>query len=106
MTGRSDPVSGPGPRWYAIEARRPFLDDLAAGVLDWLGDHPPETLSDAVILLPNRRAARAFTAALTKLAGGGPSCCPRSAPWVIWKRTSRRLHRANWASTCSRPSPP
>jgi len=80
MTGRFDPVSGPGPRWYAIEAQRPFLDDLAAGVLDWLGDHPPETLSDAVILLPNRRAARAFTAALTKQAGGRPILLPQVRP--------------------------
>ena len=72
MTSRFDPFSPPGPRWYAIEARRPFLEDLAAGELDWLGEHPPEALSDAVILLPNRRAARAFTSALTKLAGDRP----------------------------------
>jgi hypothetical protein len=80
MTARFDPFAAPGPRWYAIEARRPFLDDLAAGVLDWLGDHPPETLSDAVILLPNRRAARAFTAALTKQAGGRPILLPQVRP--------------------------
>jgi ATP-dependent helicase/nuclease subunit B len=80
MTARFDPFEQPGPRWYAIEARRPFLDDLAAGVLDWLGDHPPETLSDAVILLPNRRAARAFTAALTRLAGGRPILLPQVRP--------------------------
>ena len=68
------------PRWYAIEAQRPFLDDLAAGVLDWLGEHPPETLSDAVILLPNRRAARACTAALSKQAGGRPILLPQVRP--------------------------
>ncbi|RZJ96986.1 MAG: hypothetical protein EON88_04820, partial [Brevundimonas sp.] len=65
MTERFDPFSTDRPRWYAVEAHRPFLEDLAAGVLDWLGDKPPEALSDAVILLPNRRAARAFTSALT-----------------------------------------
>ncbi len=80
MTARFDPFSGTGPRWYAIEAQRPFLDDLAAGVLDWLGDHPPETLSDAVILLPNRRAARAFTAALSRQAGGRPILLPQVRP--------------------------
>ncbi len=80
MKDRFDPFGPAGPRWYAIEARRPFLDDLAAGVLDWLGDHPPETLSDAVILLPNRRAARAFTAALTKQAGGRPILLPQVRP--------------------------
>ena len=80
MTGRFDPFQPTGPRWYAIEARRPFLEDLAAGVLDWLGDHPPEALSDAVILLPNRRAARAFTAALSKQAGGRPLLLPQVRP--------------------------
>ena len=80
MTARFDPFAAPGPRWYAIEAQRPFLDDLAAGVLDWLGDHPPETLSDAVILLPNRRAARAFTGALTRQAGGRPILLPQVRP--------------------------
>ena len=53
-----DPFTGSAPRWYAIPAHRPFLEDLVAGVLDWLGERPPETLSDATILLPNRRAAR------------------------------------------------
>ena len=80
MTSRFDPFAPPGPRWYAIEARRPFLEDLAAGVLDWLGEHPPEALSDAVILLPNRRAARAFTGALSRLAGDRPVLLPQVRP--------------------------
>ena len=80
MTSRFNPFAPSGPRWYAIEARRPFLEDLAAGVLDWLGEHPPEALSDAVILLPNRRAARAFTSALTKLAGDRPVLLPQVRP--------------------------
>lgn len=80
MSTRFDPFSAPGPRWHAIEARRPFLDDLAAGVLAWLGEHPPEALSDAVILLPNRRAARAFTAALTRHAGERPVLLPQVRP--------------------------
>ena len=46
---RFDPFSGDRPRWYAVEACRPFLEDLAAGVLDWLGDKPPEVLSDALV---------------------------------------------------------
>lgn len=80
MTDRFDPFQGTTPRWFAIEACRPFLDDLAAGVLDWLGDEPPETLSDTVILLPNRRAARAFTAALSKQAGGRSLLLPQVRP--------------------------
>lgn len=80
MSPRFDPFPASSPRWYAIEAHRPFLDDLAAGVLDWLGELPPETLSDAVILLPNRRAARAFTGALSRLAGGRALLLPQVRP--------------------------
>lgn len=75
-----DPFSASSPRWYAIPAHRPFLEDLAAGVLAWLGDLPPETLSDATILLPNRRAARAFTGALSKLSQGRPILLPQVRP--------------------------
>ncbi|MDQ8028807.1 MAG: double-strand break repair protein AddB [Brevundimonas sp.] len=80
MTSGFDPFVGEAPRWYAVDAHRPFLEDLAAGVLDWLGDRPPEALSDAVILLPNRRAARAFTGALTKQAGGRAILLPQVRP--------------------------
>ncbi len=80
MTARFDPFAGESPRWFAIPAHRPFLDDLAAGVLDWLGDRPPETLSDAVILLPNRRAARAFGAALATQSQGRPVLLPQVRP--------------------------
>ncbi|MEQ7153887.1 double-strand break repair protein AddB [Brevundimonas aurifodinae] len=75
-----DPFPHTAPRWFAIPAHRPFLDDLAAGVLDWLGDRPPEALSDAVILLPNRRAARAFGAALATQAQGRPVLLPQVRP--------------------------
>lgn len=75
-----NPFEEKGPRWYAVPAHRPFLEDLAAGVLDWLGDLPPETLSDATILLPNRRAARAFTDALSKLSAGRPVLLPQVRP--------------------------
>lgn len=78
--GVFDPFSADRPRWYAIAAHRPFLEDLAAGVLDWLGERPPEELSDATILLPNRRAARAFTAALSKLSADKPVLLPQVRP--------------------------
>ena len=80
MTERFDPFAGSGPRWLNIPSHRPFLEDLAAGVLDWLGDAAPETLSDAVILLPNRRAARAFGAALSRLSGDKPILLPQVRP--------------------------
>ena len=80
MTAPFNPFAGPAPRWFAIPAHRPFLEDLAAGVLDWLGDQAPETLSDATILLPNRRAARAFTSALSALGGDRPVLLPQVRP--------------------------
>lgn len=80
MTDRFDPFAGSRPRWYAVPAHRPFLEDLAWGVLNWLGDRAPETLSDAVILLPNRRAARDFTRALAKTAGDRPVLLPQVRP--------------------------
>ena len=75
-----DPFAGSGPRWFTIAAQRPFLEDLARGVLDWLGDATPETLSDAIILLPNRRAARAFSSALAQAAGERPVLLPEVRP--------------------------
>ena len=80
MSGRFDPFAGPAPRWRTIAAHRPFLEDLAAGVLDWLGDAPPETLSDAVILVPNRRAARDFAQALGRISGDRPVLLPQVRP--------------------------
>jgi len=75
-----DPFATGTPRWCAIPAHRPFLEDLAAGVLAWLGEHPPEVLSDATILLPNRRAARAFAGALGRLSGDRPVLLPQVRP--------------------------
>lgn len=75
-----DPFEADGPRWWAIAAHRPFLEDLARGLLDWLGEDRPETLSDAVILLPNRRAARDFTRALAGVAGDRPVLLPQVRP--------------------------
>ena len=75
-----DPFVEADPRWFAVPAHRPFLEDLAAGVLDWLGEQAPETLSDATILLPNRRAARAFTSALSSLGGDRPILLPQVRP--------------------------
>lgn len=75
-----DPFAGPGPRWWAIAAHRPFLEDLARGVLDWMGPAAPEALGDAVILLPNRRATRDFTRALARMAGDRPVLLPQVRP--------------------------
>ena len=41
---------------------------------------PPEALADAVVLLPNRRAARAFTEALSLRAEGRTLLLPQVRP--------------------------
>ena len=53
----------PGPRWFTIPAHRPFLEDLATGVIRALPPSDPAALADAVILLPTRRAARVLAEA-------------------------------------------
>ena len=45
-------LAAPAPRWFTIAAHRPFLADLAGGLLDAL---PQDALADAVVLLPSRR---------------------------------------------------
>ena len=62
----TSPFAGPGPRWFTIPAHRPFLTDLASGLLTALG---PEALGDAVVLLPSRRSARALAEAFLDAAG-------------------------------------
>jgi len=64
------------PRWFNIQADRPFLDDLAVGLLDITRDGGPEALADAVVLTPTRRAARSLTEAFLRMAGDVPALMP------------------------------
>ncbi len=57
-----------GPRWFNIPAHRPFLADLARGLIDGLS---AEDLAQAVILTPNQRSARALAAAFADAAPQG-----------------------------------
>ncbi|MES1198838.1 MAG: double-strand break repair protein AddB [Pseudomonadota bacterium] len=72
---------GPAPRLRTIPASAPFLDVLADAMVDALGPsasppartpavHDPFTLSDAIVLLPNRRASRGLVDAFAKRLGG------------------------------------
>ncbi len=59
------------PRVFSIDAGRPFLSDLAEGVVAALGDGGRESdllLSRAMIFLPTRRAARALQDAFLETA--------------------------------------
>jgi len=57
----------PRPRWFTIPAHRPFVEDLAAGLYAALSPLGPEALSDAVVLTPTRRGARALIEAFLKV---------------------------------------
>ncbi len=64
-------------RLYDIPAHLPFLDCLAAGVLERMRDLPPEALARATILLPTRRSARALRDAFLREASEGALLLPR-----------------------------
>ncbi|HVY84541.1 MAG TPA: double-strand break repair protein AddB [Caulobacterales bacterium] len=58
---------GPAPRLRAIPASAPFLDVLADAMVSALvRDDDPFALSDAIVLLPNRRASRGLVDAFAK----------------------------------------
>lgn len=57
----TDIFARPAPRWFSIGAERPFLEDLARGVLAALAAEGEAALSEAIILMPTRRAARGLS---------------------------------------------
>lgn len=71
----SDLFERPAPRWFSIPAQRPFLDDLAAGLLTLLPD--PEALAGAVVFTPTRRGARSLAEAFVGAAGGRAVLLPQ-----------------------------
>jgi ATP-dependent helicase/nuclease subunit B len=78
-------VSGPGlfaappPRWFTIPAHRPFLDDLARGLLEALGE---AGLAEAVVLLPSRRSAGALADAFLRASERGSGASALLLPQV------------------------
>jgi ATP-dependent helicase/nuclease subunit B len=69
----------PGPRWFTIPAHRPFAQDLAAGLVETLGPDP-EALSQAIVLTPTRRGARALADAFVQAGGGRAILPPQMRP--------------------------
>ena len=61
--------------WFSIPAHRPFLDDLAAGLVDALPG--PEDTPGALLLVPTRRAVRALTESFLKASGGRAVLLPQ-----------------------------
>jgi len=70
----------PGPRWYTIPAHRPFAEDLARGLHKALAPLGPEALSQATVLTPTRRGARALADAFVAAAGGRAVLPPQMRP--------------------------
>lgn len=70
----------PGPRWFSIPAHRPFVDDLARGLLNTLEPLGPEALPRATVLTPTRRGARALADAFLAVGGGRALLLPQIRP--------------------------
>ena len=67
-----------GPRWFTIPAHRSFVRDLASGLYLALGQgHDPAGLSEAIVLTPTRRGARALSEAFVEAAGGKAVLLPQ-----------------------------
>ena len=67
------------PSVFNIGAGHPFLDTLAAGILERYASKP-EFLVEIIILLPTRRACRSLSEAFLRIAGGKPMLLPRMMP--------------------------
>lgn len=76
----SDIFKGPGPRWFSIPAHRPFVDDLAQGLVEALSPRGPDALSQAQIFTPTRRGARTLSEAFLKAAGSRALLPPQIRP--------------------------
>ncbi len=64
---------------YTIPPGMPFVDTLAAGILERAGP-APEALTDVTVLLPTRRACRSLGDAFLRLSGGRPMLLPVMTP--------------------------
>jgi ATP-dependent helicase/nuclease subunit B len=75
------PSSGSGgSRWFNIPAHRPFAQDLALGLFEALAPLGPEALSQAIVLTPTRRGARALADAFVAAADGRAVLPPQMRP--------------------------
>jgi ATP-dependent helicase/nuclease subunit B len=67
------------PSLYTIPPGLSFVDALARGLLDRMGEDPL-ALAEATVLLPTRRAARALQEAVLRAGGGRALLLPRMRP--------------------------
>jgi len=64
---------------YTIAPSKPFVDELAKGILARVGD-APEKLAEVRVLLPTRRACRSLREAFLRLSDGAPMLLPVMTP--------------------------
>lgn len=69
-----------GAGWFSIPAHRPFVDDVAAGLVERLAHLGPDALSHATLLTPTRRGARALADAFVAVGGGRAVLLPQIRP--------------------------
>ena len=67
----------PGPRWFNIEAGRPFVADLAQGLTEALAPLGPQALAAATVLTPTRRSGRDLAEAFLAVSGAGAVLLPQ-----------------------------
>lgn len=70
---------GKNPELYNVAAHLSFVDQLATGIVDRFGNDPI-SLSNVLILLPNRRAVRSLREAFLRLNDGKPTILPNMQP--------------------------
>ncbi|WP_321394560.1 double-strand break repair protein AddB [Emcibacter sp.] len=70
---------GKAPELYTIPPRCSFVETLARGILDRYG-RDPISLSDVLVLLPNRRAVRSLREAFLRLSGEKALLLPQMQP--------------------------
>lgn len=71
----------PAPGLYSIAAHRPFLAELASGILSTSSaDEDPLALARMTVLLPTRRACRTMQDVFLRLTDGAPLVLPRLIP--------------------------
>ena len=85
------------PNVYTIRPGLPFVDALAAGIYETIGDEPA-VLASVTVLLPTRRACRSLTEAFLRRSGGPAAAAAAHA--------AARRHRRGRACCSAAPTTP
>ncbi|MCF6216182.1 MAG: double-strand break repair protein AddB [Emcibacter sp.] len=97
------------PELYTLASHTSFVDGLVRGIRKRFGDDPL-TLSDVLILLPNRRAVRSLRDAFLRASGGKSLILPRIEPIGDVDEDdlflSGNLMQTTWETDLAPPIPP